>query len=286
MTKAILPAKLLLRNLYKCLSQRTSWQDILHIDRATGSDLEWWRSTLTVWNARHVAKKCKDLAHITTDASQSGWGATLTMATDHNALSKYEAQGFWLRKTDTKSSNCREIKAVLLALLAFLPLAKNKSIQLLSDNISTVAYINFQGGPSQDLTDITVQIWEVILIFNIDLKASHLAGRLNGEADGLSRANSRHEWMLHPGLFRYLDIQWGPHTIDRFASMNVTLLPKYNSRYADPLCRSIDALYQQDRGLENKFVNAPLGLMDAVLQIIETQQATATVVAQKWRAKR
>ena len=56
MTKAILSAYLLLRNLYKCLAQKRSWQDLLNIDPATRADLEWWRSTLKVWNARHISK--------------------------------------------------------------------------------------------------------------------------------------------------------------------------------------------------------------------------------------
>ena len=32
MTKAVLPAKLLLRNIYRCLAKKSSWQDTLNID--------------------------------------------------------------------------------------------------------------------------------------------------------------------------------------------------------------------------------------------------------------
>ena len=106
---------------------------------------------------------------------------------------KHEGQGFGLKQTAMKSSNYREIKAVLMVMLAFLPLLENKSVQLLNDNVSVIAYLNFQGGPSQELTDIAVQIWEIDLKYNIDLKANHLAGKLNEEADGLSRVSSRHE---------------------------------------------------------------------------------------------
>ena len=53
MTKAIFSAYLLLRNLYKCLAQKRSWQDLLNIDPATRADIKWWPSTLKVWNARH-----------------------------------------------------------------------------------------------------------------------------------------------------------------------------------------------------------------------------------------
>ena len=105
----------------------------------------------------------------------------------------------------------------------------------------------------------------------MDLKANSLEGKLKGEADGLSQVSSRHEWMLH--------------TIDRFASKNVTQLRKHKSRYADPFCHGIGALFQSDWSAENNYVNAPLGLLNSVIQIIETQQATATVIAPKWRGK-
>ena len=63
---------------------------------------------------------------------------------------KHEAQGFWLEQTAMKSSNYREIKAVAMAMLAFLPLKKTRA-HIFS---ATFPYLNFQGGPSQELTDI------------------------------------------------------------------------------------------------------------------------------------
>ena len=68
----------------------------------------------------------------------------------------------------------------------------------------------------------------------------------NQHADKLSRRASPYEWMLHPQLFRYLDNVWGPHSIDRFASMTSTQLPNYNSLWFDPLTGGVDALSQTD----------------------------------------
>ena len=41
MCKVLLPAKLLLRNIYRLLSSKTSWQHKLTVDRASLDDLEW-----------------------------------------------------------------------------------------------------------------------------------------------------------------------------------------------------------------------------------------------------
>ena len=50
MTKAVTPAKLLLRNLYRCLTSWKSWQDVLILDSETINDLNWWLQALDQWN--------------------------------------------------------------------------------------------------------------------------------------------------------------------------------------------------------------------------------------------
>ena len=75
---------------------------------------------------------------LVTDASQTGWGG-------HYGTEI--TQGFWDPTMSQKHSNVRELMAVLLSIRAFQVLIKNKTIQILSDNITTVAYINHMGGP-------------------------------------------------------------------------------------------------------------------------------------------
>ena len=54
--------------------------------------------------------------------------------------------------------------AILLALQSFRHLIKGKCVQVLSDNVSVVAYVNFKGGPSADLTTLAKAIiWEEVL---------------------------------------------------------------------------------------------------------------------------
>ncbi|GFO41465.1 reverse transcriptase/ribonuclease h/putative methyltransferase [Plakobranchus ocellatus] len=279
MTKAVIPAKLLLRKLYRCIKQKSTWQDNLVIDKATERDLTWWWSALDHWNGRAFKSQCKEYVQMTTDASLEGWESNLMIE------SGYQAQGFWDLDMMGKSSNHREIMAVYLSLISFLPNIKGKSVQVLTDNVSTAAYINFQGGQSLDLSEVATKMWSLALRHNITIKAKHLARHLNTVADGLSRIPGQYEWSMHPCLFQYLDAVWGPHSIDRFASMNTTLCPRYNSLYLDPFTCGVDSLHQSDWATENNFVNAPIRLLDRVLEIICSQEAYATVIAPAWRAK-
>ena len=219
---------------------------------------------------------------IVTDTSQEGWGSQVSG--DLDSESTRQAQGFWEANMTHISSNLRELTAVLLSLMAFLPIIRNKSVQILTDNICTAAYVNFQGGPCQQLNEVARKLWTLVPTNNIEISAQYLKGTLNVQADTLSRLNSQYEWVLHPRFFQFLDKVWGPHTIDRFASMNTTQLEKYNTRFADPFAPE-DALHQADWDLENNFVNTPLKLLDRVIKMIVTQQAWATIIAPMWNAK-
>ena len=119
------------------------------------------------------------------------------------------AQGFWDIEMSQKHSNIRELMAVLLSIRAFRSHIENKTIQILSDNVTTVAYINHMGGPIEELTDIAKLIWAEAVQYNITIVARHLSGKLNTLADGLSRAVDKHEWMLARPLFLCLDEVWG-----------------------------------------------------------------------------
>ena len=112
--------------------------------------------------------------------------------------------------------------------------------------------------------------------------AHHIAGVSNTGPDNLSHISARHEWVINPAIFRQLDQMFGPHTVDRFASVSTALLPTYNSRFADPCSAGVDALGQSDWGGENNWVNPPFRLIPRVLDVIEAQRADATVIAPMW----
>ena len=61
MAKAILPGKLLLRNVYRLLATKKSWDQELILDAATRTDLEWWNQAVKSWNgmvgaSRHTTR--------------------------------------------------------------------------------------------------------------------------------------------------------------------------------------------------------------------------------------
>lgn len=274
MCKAVIPAKLKLRNLYKILRQRISWQSTLYLDEHAIQDLKWWYDALDNWNGAPATQRPVDI-QIETDASGYGWGAV---------CGNRRAAGTWDRCTSLKPSNYRELLAVLLAIKSFATCLTNKRVQVLCDNVAAVANINKLGGPSSELSRLTQALWATTHSLGIDLSARHLAGSLNIQADRLSRQMSQYEWKLHPQLFRFIDKYFGPHHVDRFASLRTTQLPRYNSLMWDPETEGVDALAQNWRDTNN-FINAPFKLLPRILAKIQEEATVATIIAPDWPAQ-
>lgn len=274
MAKAILPAKFKLRPLYSLLALRQSWSHSLILSDSARAALLWWTDTVSDWNGSplHVSPVS---AQVSTDSSGFGWGAVC-----HNT--NLEAAGSWDLFTANQHINFKELLAILYAVLCFKSELTGKTVQFLSDSSTAVSYIRNMGGPIKRLSSLAEVIWEKCYSSRIHPVISHLSGKLNCRPDSLSRLSLQYEWMLDPGLFNYIDSMLGPHTVDRFASMTTALLPKYNSRFSDPLTSGVDALAQQDWGSEMNFVNAPFRLLNKVLDVVVKQRAHATVIAPHW----
>ena len=114
--------------------------------------------------------------------------------------------------------------AARLALLSFAPYIQGKCVQIVSDNITTVAYLNHLGGPVQELSVLTQTIFMEAQQANATLSAHFLAEKHNTEADRLSRLNA-YSWKLHPNLLRFGDLT--PST-----ALPQQTMPKYLSTTA------------------------------------------------------
>ena len=91
-------------------------------------DLQWW-ITVVVHSPSPIYIVLK------TDASNHGWGSVIT---DMGR----KANGSWSMQERILHINCLELKAVLFCLQYLCQDCNNKHIRILTDNTSTVSYIN------------------------------------------------------------------------------------------------------------------------------------------------
>ena len=57
----------------------------------------------------------------------------------------------------------------------------------------------------------------------ITLTSRWIPRSLNSFADFESKLTDYDDWVVSERLFLYLDLEWGPHTIDRFANIDIKM---------------------------------------------------------------
>jgi ribonuclease HI len=155
-------------------------------------ELVWWSKTVTE-NEPHSIVQIPPKAILTTDASPTGWGAVLCVGDE----STY-GYGLWSPTQESMTSNAKELVAVEMGLRHFAKEIDEQeipSILVQSDNSATVADITRSSATSslaQHLRDLIATTKRM----KIQLRAVHIPGLVNDQADRLSRIGSRREYFL------------------------------------------------------------------------------------------
>jgi hypothetical protein len=248
-----------------------NWDQATPIPTNVKDELQWWLDNLEKSNGRGIIQQPKDV-DLYTDASGSGWGAT---------LGSNVARGSWDLITKSCSNNVRELKAILMAVRSFLPQLAHKVVQVHTDNTTALAYVNHMGGREPLLTSIAGDLWDICFQHHVYLQAEYIPGAENIDADYHSRFIDRNDWKLNPDLFHELDLLWGPHDTDLFASALNAQLPRFFAWNHDPAAAAIDAFQQSWKDLKG-YANPPFCLIGRILHKLRQEQATITLVAPIW----
>ena len=143
---------------------------------------------------------------ITTDASLQGWGAN---------FQRRSASSLWEGDLLRAHINFLELMAVQLALSHFLPLLRRQHV-LRTDNLTTMFYVNKQGGMRSDRLDGLARSLTLWCVDNLaSLRAEYVPGLLNLGANLLSRGQARYDdWSLHPEVVELVWCRFGSPVAD------------------------------------------------------------------------
>ena len=167
---------------------------------AARETLQWWLHTPNLMSGVPFSDPVPEMT-IVTGASSYRWGGHLGDQT---------ASGIWQSHWKSRHINWLELQAVWLTLQHFLLQLRGTVVEVLSDNMTTVSYINKQGGTySLLLCRLTLDLWDWCDQHQITISAVHLAGESNVLVDALSRGNYYPtEWTLHMPTFMSLWQVW------------------------------------------------------------------------------
>ena len=249
----------------------------VHLGCHAIQDMRWWADR----SHTRVGMSLEDFnPHriLYTDSSLDGWGAHL----DH-----LEVRGTWDSKFQNQSINWKELNAVFLALLHFKDTIQGQEVLLMTDNTSTVAYINKQGGTKSILlTRVALDIMSWTECNQVNLKARHLPGKKNILADLLSREGQviNTEWMIHPQILSALWKFWERPLVDLFATKHTKQLQLYVSPLPDPQAWAVEALTTPWRGFLG-YAYPPPALLKEVLNKVQLEGADLVLIAPFWPAQ-
>ncbi|XP_065177381.1 uncharacterized protein LOC135808157 [Sycon ciliatum] len=240
------------------------------------ADLQWWVELCPAQCCKAIVTPPPSRS-LTTDACDTGWGAT----SDHQMDG-----GPWRMEEMDYHINWKELKAAHLGLQMFFSSSHDCTIRLEMDNTTAVAYVNHQGGThSYRLCQLALEIWQWAADRKIHLLAVHVPGVENVTADYLSRTivDDSSDWMLKRSVFQSLHHQLGPFTRDLFAAWHNSQLPLYVSWHPDPEAEAVDALSVLPYLWENCYLLPPIALVGRCLQyVLQHQVRNAVLVAPAW----
>lgn len=245
----------------------------MSLGRESIEELKWWVTSIPT-AFRKIDHGIPTIT-LTSDASHMGWGATTV---------DNETQGLWTQHESDCHINILEMRAVELGLMSLLDTTSNQHIRIMSDNITTVTYINAMGGcKSEECNHIAKRIWLWAIHRNNWLSAAHIPGHANVTADFLSRHfNDGIEWQLDACIFHKICQSFGVPSIDLFASRINHHTNMYVSWKQDPYATYVDAFTVNWNQFELSYAFPPFCLVARCLQKIASEKATTILIVPAW----
>ena len=247
----------------------------IQLDEESRAELDWWSTNVRGSNGRPLSVRDPDLI-IFSDASLSGWGASLNDAS---------AKGPWADQDRLRHINELELMAALFALKSFTGRASQVSVRLMMDNATAVHYVNNSGGSrSQRLCRISQEIVAWCEQRFITINAEYLPGTQNVVADRLSRASQdSSDWKLSPSVFSLLRARWSLR-VDLFASAWNRQLDQFVSWGRQPDALAVDAFSLDWAGI-GAYAFPPFCLIQRCLMKALRDRAELTLVTPFWPAQ-
>jgi hypothetical protein len=160
---------------------------------------------------------------------------------------------------------------------------------LLRTDSASATHIWAKGG-SQKMDEAgDLALHEAVLAIDEALKAWGIIPQwewvprdVNDIADFWSKFQDPGDIRLRSDVFAYLDRRWGPHTVDRMASADNTLLPRFYSRYASLGSEGTDCFAVLDWAPENNFVHPDPNLIARVVEHMQRCGASGTLIVPDW----
>jgi ribonuclease HI len=259
------------------------WRAKTALTRDLLSDLHWWLETLRR-NEPNSIRRLMITVQLDTDASESGWGSTVST---HTTLQERWTYGLWIN--GQSMANClRELEAVIQGLRYAVEiglLRAGQDVRVRCDNTNVVYNINRKrSGWRMRKRLKTLFRW--LKEMKIRVECVYLPGTDNTTADRLSRLSRSGNYSLVPGLIERIEKRWNITVdADLFATRaNRQRLP-YGSIEGDPDSLG-NAMHLDSWSTFNMpLIHPPIPLLTRSLNRIQDERMRALVIGPTWHGE-
>ncbi|GAQ78090.1 reverse transcriptase [Klebsormidium nitens] len=269
------------RSLHSALANRSSWYSKISLDPAALADLRFWQSHLDLYQCRDIWRRHSILRVIYYDAGGHGWGGHLEIGSE-----RHEAHGAWEAHEvhGMASSTWRELSGLLRLLHAFAPFLRDCSVIARGDALNVFTLLSKGGSAKEHLQLVCVKIFLFCAENRIELRPEWLPREQNTRADYLSKVRDFDDFGLSPATFAFISQQFGPFTVDRFASEHNAKLPRFDAFFWCPGAAAANT-FTQDWGIpERNYCFPPPSLVAPALRHARACRARMTLVVLGWRS--
>lgn len=289
-------SRYLYRDIHAAASGLVRWDSLVHLSIQARQDVRFWLESLDHLAPSPIHPPPLRPRHVLyTDAGDEFWGASLYLDSGYFAADARPshppptpARGDLPAPLRAKGSTLRELFAIAEALRVFGPLMRGCHVLIRTDS-AAATFLWAKGGSQKMDEKGDLALHEAVMAIDALVRRWDLIPQwewvpreVNDIADFWSKFRDPGDYRLRPDIFAYLDGRWGPHSVDRMASADNSLLPRFFSRFASVGAEGIDCFSVLDWSSENNFINPDFNLLSRVIEHMQRCGASGTLIIPDW----
>ena len=190
------------------------------------------------------------------------------------------ARGGWPVSSKSMSSTWRELRAARFVIESFVEVLGPCRLLHRTDNQAAAATID-HGSRHPHLHREAVLIFQLCQSRGIQLQAQWIPREENVRADAFLKIRDEDDWQYNPRLFAEVNQEWGPHSIDLFASACTSQLTRFGSRFWNPGCTVVDA-FSISWQTELSWLCPPIHLIGRCIRKLQRDKADGSLLVPLW----
>jgi hypothetical protein len=148
------------------------------------------------------------------------------------------------------------------------------------DAMNLLGIIN-RGSPKLPLKVLAQEQFWFCFLHKIIISVVWVPQESNAFADEIPKMLISDDWSICYSYFNWLDIKWGPHTVDLFSSNENNLCKSFYSTHWCRITFGVNA-FGYDWSRDNCWINAPFRFIGKVWRKLMTQNVKAKIIVPLW----